>query len=70
MSKEQRIKAAIAFSGQSQSKIAKSIGMTPSNFNQKLKRDTFTDDELIQISKAMGAEFIPCAFQFPDGTKM
>lgn len=70
MSKEQKIKAAIAFSGQSQSKIAKSIGMTPSNFNQKLKRDTFTDEELLAISQAMGAEFIPCAFQFPDGTKM
>ena len=45
MSKEQKIKTAAAYSGVSQAKLAEKIGMTASNFNQKLKRDTFTDEE-------------------------
>ena len=70
MSQEQKIKAAAAYKGLSQAKIAAAIGMTASNFNQKLKRNTFTDDELHAIAKVIGAEFLPCAFQFPDGTKI
>lgn len=70
MSKEQKIKAAIAYSGISQAKLAKDLGTTPSNFNQKLKRDTFTDEELNAIAKALGANFQPCAFVFPDGMKI
>lgn len=70
MSKEQKIKAAIAYSGFSQAKLAEAIGMTASNFNQKLKRDTFTDEELEQIATALGAVFQPCAFVFPDGQKI
>ena len=70
MSKEQRIKAALAYSGISQAAIARLIGMTPSNFNQKLKRETFTESELLQIANAMGAKFKPCAFVFPDGKEI
>ena len=67
MSKEQKIKTAVAYSGISQAKLAAAIGMTASNFNQKLKRDTFTDEELQAIAEALGAEFRPCAFVFKDG---
>jgi len=70
MGKEQKIKAAAAYSGISQAKLAAQIGMTASNFNQKLKRDTFTDEELAVIAKALGASFEPCMFVFPDGTKI
>jgi transcriptional regulator with XRE-family HTH domain len=70
MSKEQKIKAAAAYSGISQAKLAAQIGMTASNFNQKLKRDTFTDDELKAIAEALGAKFEPCSFIFPDGMKI
>ncbi len=70
MSKEKKIRASISFSGKSQASVARDIGMTPSNFGQKLKRDTFTEEELSAIAKAIGAEFIPCAFSFPDGTKI
>ncbi len=70
MSKEQKIKASITYSGKSQATIANEIGMTPSNFSQKLKRDSFTEEELISIAEAMGAKYIPCAFAFPDGTKI
>ncbi len=70
MSKEQKIKTAAAYKGISQARLATAIGMTPSNFNQKLKRDTFTDEELNMIAEALGANFIPCFFEFPDGMKI
>lgn len=70
MSKEQKIKTASAYKGISQAKLAGLIGMTASNFNQKLKRDTFTDDELAAIAEALGATFVPCLFEFPDGMKI
>lgn len=70
MSKEQKIKAAAAYKGLSQARLAEAIGMTASNFNQKLKRDTFTDDELKKIAAALGAKFEPCAFVFSDGMRI
>jgi len=70
MSKEQKIKASLAYCGKSQASVAKEMGMTPQNFGVKLKRDTFTEAELRAIAEIMGAEFIPCAFEFPDGTKI
>jgi len=70
MTIEQKINMAIAYKGISQAALARAIGMTPSNFNQKLKRDTFTDEELERIAKALGAAYIPASFEFPDGTKI
>ena len=70
MGMEQRIKAASAYGGMSQAKLAEKIGMTASNFNQKLKRATFTEEELQRIAEALGACFVPFAFQFPDGMKI
>ena len=69
MSIEQKINMAIAYKGISQATLARSIGMTPSNFNQKLKRETFSNDELSQIAKALGGEY-EFYFSFPDGTKI
>ena len=65
MTMEQRIKAAAAYRGTSQSKIATAIGMTASNFNQKLKRGTFTESELQDIAQQLGAVYV-CAFEFND----
>lgn len=70
MGMEQKIKTAIAYKGISQAKLAEEIGMTPSNFNQKLKRNTFTEEELAQIAGALGADFEPFSFMFPDGMKI
>lgn len=70
MTMEQKINMAIAYKGISQAALARDIGMTPSNFNQKLKRDTFTDKELEKIAAALGALYIPATFDFPDGTKI
>ncbi|MCD7845246.1 MAG: helix-turn-helix domain-containing protein [Oscillospiraceae bacterium] len=64
---ERKIKMAAAYSGMSQAEIARSIGMSPSNFSQKLKRDTFTPDEMERIAEALGGKWV-ARFEFPDGT--
>jgi DNA-binding transcriptional regulator YdaS (Cro superfamily) len=66
MTKEQMIRLAIVYAKQSQAAIAKAIGMTPSNFNQKIKRDTFSTEELNRIAKAVGAASYCYFFEFPD----
>ena len=70
MSMEQKIKTAAAYKGISQAKLATAIGMTASNFNQKLKRATFTEQELEAIAKALNADYIPFYFSFEDGMKI
>jgi transcriptional regulator with XRE-family HTH domain len=60
---------AAAYKGMSQAAIARAIGMTPSNFNQKIKRDTFTREELEKIAASLGAVY-NSFFSFPDGTKI
>jgi len=60
---------ALAYKGVSQAALARAINMTPSNFNQKFKRATFTQDELEQIAAALGAIY-SFGFEFPDGTKI
>ena len=70
MSKEQKIKTAATYKGISQAKLAAAIGMTASNFNQKLKRCTFTEEELSAIARALEANYIPFSFEFSDGMKI
>ena len=69
MTMEQKINMAAAYRGMRQADIARAIEMTPSNFNQKLKRDTFSKDELEKIALALGAVY-NAFFEFPDGTKI
>lgn len=65
----QKINMALAYKGMSQAALARAIGMTPSNFNQKFKRETFTQEELEQIAEALGGAYV-FGFEFPDGTKI
>ena len=69
MTIEQKINMAAAYKGMSQADIARAIGMTPSNFNQKVKRNTFSKEELEKIAVALGAVY-NAFFEFPDGTKI
>lgn len=63
----QKIKMALSYSGISQAELARRIGTTPSNLNQKVKRNTITKEEMEEIATAIGgiwrAEFV-----FADGT--
>ena len=69
MTMEQKINMVAAYKGISQAGLARLIDMTPSNFNQKIKRETFTVEELENIAKAVGAKY-SFGFEFPDGTKI
>lgn len=69
MTMEQRIKAATAYKGKSQAALARALDTTPSNFNQKLKRGTFSESELHKIAAALDAVYV-CAFEFADGTRL
>jgi DNA-binding transcriptional regulator YdaS (Cro superfamily) len=70
MNTEQRINMAAAYKMTSQAALARTIGMTPSNFNQKIKRDSLTREEMQKIAEALGATYTPECFEFPDGTKL
>lgn len=69
MNISQKINMALAYKGMSQAALARAIGMTPSNFNQKYKRQTFTQEELEQIATVLGGTYV-FGFEFPDGTKI
>ena len=69
MTLEQKISMALAYKQISQAALARMLGQTPSNFNQKMKRGTFSEEELEKIGEALGAKYF-FGFEFEDGTKV
>lgn len=69
MTMEQKISMALAYKGISQAALAREMGTTPSNFNQKLKRGTFSVEEMEKMASALGAKYF-FGFEFEDGTKV
>lgn len=67
MTIEQKLSMALSYKGMSQAELARRIGTTPSNLNQKVKRNTLTKEELEQIAKALGGTW-RAEFVFEDGT--
>lgn len=67
MTIEQKLKMVLAYSGTSQAELARRIGTSPSNLNQKVKRNTLTNEELSQIAAALGGTW-RAEFVFEDGT--
>ena len=67
MTMEQKINMALAYKGMSQAALARAMETTPSNFNQKLKRGTFSVEEMEKIAAALGGEYF-FGFKFEDGT--
>ena len=67
MTIEQKIKMALSYTGTSQSELARQIGTTPQNFNQKLKRNSLTKEEMEQIATVLGGSW-RAEFVFSDGT--
>ena len=69
-----KIKTAITYKGLTQGKLANSImvkgkPMSATNFNNKLNRNSFSQEELEMIAQVLGAKYI-CGFEFPDGFKI
>lgn len=67
MTIEQKIKMALAYRDISQADLARSIGTSPQNFNLRMKRNTFTKEDLEQIAQALGCTW-RAEFVFDDGT--
>ena len=67
MTIEQKIKMALSYAGLSQSELARQIGTTPQNLNQKIKRNSLTKEEMEKIAVVLGG-FWRAEFVFPDGT--
>lgn len=70
MTTVQKIKMALAYKGISEAELARSIGSSPSAFNQRMKTDKFSSSDLERIAAALGAVYIPASFEFPDGTRI
>ena len=67
MTIEQKINMARSYKGISQAELARLIGTTPSNLNQKIKRNTLTKEELEKVAEALGCTW-RAEFVFDDGT--
>ncbi len=63
----QKLSMTLSYKGISQSELARRIGTTPSNLNQKVKRNTLTKEELEQIAEVLGGTW-RAEFVFDDGT--
>lgn len=69
MTTTEQIKVLCVRSGISLSELARRLNQTPQNFNAKLKRNTITQDELIQIAAALNATYEQY-FVLPNGDKV
>ena len=69
MDKEQIINTAAALAKISQAELARKIDMQPSNFNQKVKKGSITDEEMEKIAAVCGCTY-ERFFILPDGTKL
>ena len=69
MTSSQKIKMALAYKNMSEAELARSFGITPQAFNQRLKRDKFSSKDMERIADILDAKYI-AVFEFPDGTKI
>ena len=69
MTIEQKISMALAYKGMSQAALAREIGTSPANLNQRMKRGSFTAEEMEKIAAALEAEYF-FGFAFKDGTRI
>ena len=67
MTIEQKIKMALSFTGISQAELARRLNTTPSNLNQKIRRNTLTKEEMELIAQALDGTW-RAEFVFDDGT--
>ena len=67
MTAAQKIRMVLALRRISEAELARSIGTTPSAFNQRMKTGKFNSEELEKIAGALDADFY-FGFDFKDGT--
>jgi len=67
MDNKTMIKMACAHKGISQAELARLLGDTPVNFNQKVNNDTFKKNDLARIAEVLGFTY-ETLFKSADGT--
>ena len=68
LSMKQKIMVACDIAGISMTELGKRVGMSQPNMSKRLNVGKFTQEELCEMGKALGAEY-RCGFYFPDGQK-
>lgn len=63
---KQKIMVACDHAGISMTELGKRLGMSQANFSKRVKTGKFTQEELEEMGKALGAEY-KSGFYFPDG---
>ena len=69
MTNAQKIKMALVIANMKEAELARKLGTTPQAFNQRMKTDKFSTDELEQIATVLGAVYTS-SFTFPNGEKV
>lgn len=69
MTLEKKILMALVYKGMTQTEMARQLGTSLANFNQRLKRESFRTDELEKIAEILGAKYT-YTFDFEDGMKI
>ena len=69
MAQSEQIKILCVKLDMSVSELARLYGASPQAFSQKLKRGSFTSEELKKIAKCVGCEF-ESSFILPNGDKV
>ena len=58
MSMTERVRFLLVKRGNiSEAELARRVGESPQNFNRKMKRDNFTEDDLKKIAKALDCTY-------------
>lgn len=69
MTTSEQIRVLCVRSGISLSELARRIEQTPQNFSAKLKRNTITQEEMIQIAQVLNAKYEQY-FILPNGERV
>ena len=69
MTTSEQVRVICVRCGISLSELARRIGQSPQNFSAKLKRNTITQEEIQQISSAVGARYVQY-FILPNGDRV
>lgn len=64
-----KIKMVLSYKEMSEAELARALGTTPQAFNQRMKTDKFTTEELERIAEILGATY-NFHFDFEDGTQI
>jgi transcriptional regulator with XRE-family HTH domain len=64
-----KIRLSETYAKVSESELARRLGTTPQNLGQRMRVGKFSSQDLENIARALGAEFV-CLFRFPDGTEI